>query len=595
MRRTKSPKSISGFHSMRIKTKIFLLLSISMIICYGITWSGLQIAYSIYDEMIYDKSALVLDLSSSIIEKEMKRLERLSFSMVTDEQFQQTLKGLNANHSEFDQNKIHPKIIDRLLGYSNSQSYVMSAMIINNYEHEYSTGNNPFTLTADKKAVIQQLAEQNKGGIAWLDPDDPDPALIAVRQIRSYENLELEPLGTLVIRVNLNSIVSDVALEAGLNENDVLIMSGESMLYPDESAFRGLIAADSNLGLSENGYSLKKLSGENYFVSHLLSPYTGWVYYNVISFQSIFHSITVMKNWVLAAFGFSLITVMLFGMIVARSITRPLEGLISRMRGLQINGLESSPIDTIAPLSVRTDEVGLLQRTYRMMIQRIQELILEDYAKQLIIKETKFKALQAQINPHFLYNTLDSINWLSKMNGQPRISQMVESLGSLLRASISLKATLITVEEEIALVQSYVLIQKVRFAERLEFKLQISAEVRAALIPKLTLQPLLENSIRHAMEVTLEPCLIWITGSTTSKGVELIVEDNGPGFDQELLNHIWSREPETEGTGIGIRNIEQRIRYAFGEDYGLDIENGASGGARIIVRIPAAKEDGSSV
>ncbi|UJF34995.1 sensor histidine kinase [Paenibacillus hexagrammi] len=217
---------------------------------------------------------------------------------------------------------------------------------------------------------------------------------------------------------------------------------------------------------------------------------------------------------------------------------------------------------------------------------RIQELIKENYTKQLVIRETEFRSLQAQINPHFLYNTLESINWISKMNGQKQVSQMVEALGHLLRSSISMKQDLITIGAELDLVQHYITIQKVRFEERLDFHMQVPGEFRSGLIPKLTLQPLLENAIKYALEEMLDPCLISIAAREDGSRLDIMVEDNGPGIDIEYLDQIMKGERQSKGTGVGLKNIDERIRIAFGDDCGVRIENKAEGGTRVTVRIP---------
>jgi two-component system sensor histidine kinase YesM len=261
------------------------------------------------------------------------------------------------------------------------------------------------------------------------------------------------------------------------------------------------------------------------------------------------------------------------------------------MRQVQKGDFSLAGMENADWTTMQMDEVGQLKRTFRMMIQQINELITENYSKQLTIKETQFKALQAQINPHFLYNTLESINWLAKSNGQPQISKMVESLGFLLRNSISLKEALITVEEELDIVMNYITIQRFRFEERLVFELDVPADARALLLPKLTLQPLIENSIHYALESMLEPCHIRIWTKREQGRLILVVEDNGPGMEEGLLEQVRKGEAPTRGSGIGLRNIEERIILAFGEGYGVSVESEQEQGTRVSVIIPDETRD----
>lgn len=574
--------------NLRIKAKLFLLITISMAVSSSISLVGLQIAYSIYDQQIYEKSSQVLNLSATLIENELNKVERLTFSIMSDEQIQQNLIVMNTNESDYIRIQSRAKLVDRLVQYINSETYIIAADITDIKGNSYSSGNLT-ALTAERKNRIQMTSDRGDGSLGWVNPDAQDYSLIATRQIRSFDNLELSKLGTLVLHVNLDKIVNQYAREAVTREGELVIVADGNLIYPRTVSMKSLINEGGSVELSPRGFHIMEQNGDKFFVSHIHSDYLGWTYYNTLPFQTIFYHIILMKNWMIAAFLISFFLLVGFGMTVARSVTRPIEGLISNMRGLQISDLEKSELPTLPPLLQQMDEVGMLQRTYRMMIVRIQELIKENYTKQLIIKETEFRSLQAQINPHFLYNTLESINWISKMNGQKQVSQMVESLGYLLRSSISLRQDIITVEDELQLVEHYIIIQKVRFEERLDFRLAIPEQVRNNRIPKLTLQPLLENAIKYAVEVMLEPCVIELTGREDGEIMELIMEDNGPGIDETYLEEILKGERKSKGTGIGLKNIDERIKLSFGEEFGIQVDNRLDGGARITVRIPITK------
>ncbi|MDQ0877030.1 two-component system sensor histidine kinase YesM [Paenibacillus sp. V4I3] len=581
-------KWFNEIRNLRIKAKLFLLITISMAVSSCISLVGLQIAYSIYDQQIYEKSSQVLNLSSTLIENELNKVERLTFSIMSDEQIQQNLIVMNADESDYNRIQSRAKLVDRLVQYINTETYIIAADITDVKGSSYSSGN-LITLSSERRDLIQTTADRGNGTLGWVNPDAQDYSLIAARQIRSFDQLELNKLGTLVLHVNLDKIVNQYAREAVTRDGELVIVSDRNLVYPRAASMKSLLSEGNPAESASKGFRIMEQDGEKYFVSHIHSDYLGWTYYNTLPFQTIFYHIILMKNWMIAAFLLSFFLLVGFGMTVARSVTRPIEGLITNMRGLQISDLEKSELPTLAPLSQQMDEVGLLQRTYRMMLVRIQELIKENYTKQLIIKETEFRSLQAQINPHFLYNTLESINWISKMNGQKQVSQMVESLGYLLRSSISLKQDIITVEEELQLVQHYITIQRVRFEERLDFRLDVPEPIRSNSIPKLTLQPLLENAIKYAVEVMLEPCVIQIIGREEGESILLIMEDNGPGIDEAYLEQILTGERKSRGTGIGLKNIDERIKLSFGDEFGVQVDNRVGSGARITVRIPITK------
>ncbi|MNM91017.1 Sensor histidine kinase YehU [compost metagenome] len=235
----------------------------------------------------------------------------------------------------------------------------------------------------------------------------------------------------------------------------------------------------------------------------------------------------------------------------------------------------------------RSDEVGHLNKRFYIMIDRINNLIRENYDKQLVIKETEYMALQAQINPHFLYNTLSSINWMARVNNQQSISLMVESLSNLLRSSIGNMDTVITIDEEISLLDNYITIQKFRYSEQLQIAIDIDESYKNYQIPKLTLQPIVENAIRHGLENMLGVCSIRITAKQNADFLVLTVADNGPGVEPEILEKLQRNEMESKGSGIGLKNINERLKILFGGSCGLDYESKLGEGMKVHITIPA--------
>ncbi|MGO4370429.1 sensor histidine kinase, partial [Paenibacillus sp. MCAF20] len=443
-------------------------------------------------------------------------------------------------------------------------------------------------LVGEKYKRIRDMASAGKGAARWLYPDNTDPMLILVREVRSYEPLTLEPIGFLILRINIERIVEDYAGIASEN-SDVIMKSGQSVVYPYRNLSPEMAQAAQPLDQSD-GYEIKDMNGEAVFLSQKKSSYTGWTYYNVVPYNHIFEKIVWLKNTLIIVFTATVIIVILIGLLFARSLTKPIRLLINQMKEVQYGDLENMGASLHGAVIQQMDEVGLLQRTFRLMMARINTLIKENYANQLIIKETEFKALQAQINPHFLYNSLDSINWLAKKNAQGQISSMVVSLGYLLRSSISLKRNVITIAEELEIVQHYITIQKYRFQHRLDFHMDVDERYANVPIPKLTLQPLLENAIQYALEPQIEPCTIRIYTQETGDQLAVIVEDQGPGMEEHYLRKVLSGEVETRGSGIGLTNIQDRMRLAFGESYGILIESKVGSGTKVLVMLPLTRE-----
>lgn len=579
----------SFFRNLRIKHKLFLLLLSVMSVCVVLTYSALQYAYSIYDHQLYLRSSQVLNLSANSIENELRRLEGASFNIVTDPTLQSRLSFLRLNPtiSDYERHITRDEIVTRLVQFTGSEKYAISADLFDLSGNIYSAGE-AAVWGADLETQIWSKAMDAEGQVVWMVPSSNSPALLAVRLIRSYnsnQSLDLETLGVMVLRVRIGQIVSDVSQGTELGTGELLIASDREVIYPLNEAAEALskLAAEPVRG----SYEVRRDGKHKVFISQMNSSYTNWTYSCIIAFDTIFNRIVWMKNMLILLFSACLFLLTIVAMRVARGITVPIEKLIARMKLVQKGDFSTPALPDPAMNSMLSkDEVGQLHRTFRMMVEQINELITENYAKQLIIKETQFKALQSQINPHFLYNTLESINWEAKMGGQVQISRMVESLGFLLRSSISQKESIVTIGYELDIIRHYLTIQETRFEERLVFTQEVAPHLYSCPIPKLSLQPLVENAIHHALEPMVRPCHIHISSEEASDGVYLIVEDDGPGMDTVQLEKVRRGEANTKGNGIGLTNIAERIVLAFGDPYGLRIESEQGAGTRVILHLP---------
>ncbi|WP_438351189.1 sensor histidine kinase [Paenibacillus sp. FA6] len=572
------------YRNLSIKLKMFLMIMLIMVIIIVLAFSSLYYAYSIYDKQLYDKSHRLLNLSSTTVDMELKKLESMSLTIISDKEIQQGLQDLVHNDSDYSGYMIRMKLTDRLWAHiSTAERYIQSVHLVDSMDRVSKHGE---TVAYSDEKYIRMIkeAQDGKGAVRWLYPDNADPMLIMLREVRMYDPMTLETLGYLILRINIERLVEDYAGVAN-ESSDMILKSGNDIVYP----FRDL-SHDMGMALqletSADGYEIMQMDGEAVFLSQKKSAYTGWTYYNIVPYNHIFKPIIWLKNMLIIVFLLTIVIGIIIALTFARSLTRPIRQLISQMKEVQYGDLENMDSYLSAAPSEQMDEVGLLQRNFRLMITRINTLIKENYSNQLIIKETEFKALQAQINPHFLYNSLDSINWLAKKSSQSQISSMVVSLGYLLRSSISLKKNVITIAEELEIVNHYITIQKYRFQHRLDFHLEVPERYHTVMIPKLTLQPLVENAIQYGLEPKIEPCRIRIYVEEGEGWVRLVVEDQGPGIEEDYLRKVLSGEVETRGSGIGLLNIRDRMKLAFGDQYNLSIESKPGIGTKVYVLLP---------
>ena len=225
------------------------------------------------------------------------------------------------------------------------------------------------------------------------------------------------------------------------------------------------------------------------------------------------------------------------------------------------------------------------------MVSKIDHLVKEVYQEKIAQKNAELEALQAQINPHFLYNTLDSISWMLMDIGADDISDVVVSLGDILKYSIHGKDVLVPLNEEVQYIESYLCIQKNRLEDRLCTSMEIQKETRACMVPKLILQPMVENAILHGIEPMKDGGRVRITAGLEQQNLLITIEDNGPGMAPEELEQcraaVYSESGATDS--IGMRNVHRRLCLHFGKEYGLAIESRHQEGTIVTLRMPGTR------
>lgn len=238
------------------------------------------------------------------------------------------------------------------------------------------------------------------------------------------------------------------------------------------------------------------------------------------------------------------------------------------------------------------DEIGILYDNYNRMIERTSDLMEEQYQMGQRLKSAELKALQSQINPHFLYNTLDTINWLAHAGRTDEISSAVVAISKYYRLILNRGEDMLSLRKELSHVGYYIRIQNMRYPGKFDYRQEVSEEVLDSIVPKIILQPLVENAILHGiLEKKNEKGTIRIGGILEEgQTVCLTVEDDGIGIDTETMRHILDGSIRSKGSSYGVRNVNARIRMMFGEEYGLFFESEPGKGTRITIRFPMREE-----
>lgn len=312
-----------------------------------------------------------------------------------------------------------------------------------------------------------------------------------------------------------------------------------------------------------------------------------YIYYEVrgiqqsrAAYQTFFMNLV---RFSLLGMGLLLLLVIILSYYIPRSITMPITR-ISRVTDQVAKG----------NLSVRAAaesgaEARMLSDSLNAMIDKINELLDQVTTEQIRLRKAEFELLQAQINPHFLYNTLDTIVWLAEAGDQKRVVSMVGNLSDFFRTSLNQGKDIISIREELAHVRSYLEIQQVRYQDILRYEITVPEDLYEYKIPKITIQPLVENALYHGIKNKRGQGTITITGERSENGFVLYVRDNGIGMTQERLNEVRAGIQKLSYTGkeiYGLYNVNERIRLNFGETYGISIESTYGEGTCVSIGLP---------
>ncbi|HZG86320.1 sensor histidine kinase [Paenibacillus sp.] len=560
---------------LKIRHRLLIILLIEAAAISLLGWLALHFALQMFSEQIYRESSDKFNLYSHAVQEKLKTIDNLAYSIATDIDIQEQLDILNNMPLSYESSIAVKRLEERLFVHPIHQ--VSSIVILDNNARQYTVGHNPKKLDPSTLADIRDLARSHKGASAWGE-DLRRHSFYMVREIRKIAGLDLGTLGVLVILVEPDRLVQPADKTWTNYGSQLVILSEGRVVYPVDLT----LSLESLAPIPKTqGYRITDIDHRKYLVTHSTFPYTGWTFVNLVPYERIFQMITVTKQ-VLIVFHIVIFFIIVYvGLRFSKSITQPIEQLNAKIGKASLGNFESKPPD----LPKQMDELGLINRNFDQMMNKIDSLIKENYVKQMLLKETEYQALKATINPHFLYNTLESINWMAKTNGQKDISRMVKALGQLLRSSIDKKA-FATLQEEIATLEHYILIQKIRFADRLECAIDIPETFRQLQIPQLTLQPIAENSIRYVLEQYEGVCEISVSAELQGKRLIVSVRDNGPGMDPDYLARSESGTAVAKGSGIGLKNIHDRLVFMFGSDYGIRIDSSPGKGTTVNIHIP---------
>lgn len=567
------------FRNLKLQGKFFVILLSALLLVFFGTMLTSRMTEQTYNDALYERTVQLLTLFAQNVQSELEEVTNDSFSILGDNVLQSNLSTLNRlSRSDPDWPETNRALSNRITNISFINGNVVSIQLRTANGVSFARSIFGIGVPNEIFSAYAQDVIDAKGSAIWI-PDASRPGyLFLLRDVREVEELTLRSLATLGMRVSMDRIVERCI-------SPLLSMDMPLLCAIDFQGTRVYASDDRIMAISMDAgdFSLQTLGGETFFCVPYTPRGSDWSYTAALPYDGVLQSLRKASSLAtsIAALAFA-IALMLASLLIS-SIVRHFKLLIAKYDAFARG--EPQAADTVALYQDRRDEIGELHRQFDRMAAEHQRMIDEIYVKQQLLLEAQLRQLRAQVQPHFLYNTLESISCLADRCEDPRIATMSTALGHMLRSTLNDKRDIITLREDIAIAEEYLNIQRIRYEDQLRAVFCVDEAFMDALLPSMTLQPLVENAVRHGAEEMLEVCEIRICAQRAGRYTDIIVEDNGPGMDEDILDKLASGELKAEGLGIGLSNIHQRLRLAFrDEGCGLRIRR-ENGKTHVIVRI----------
>jgi two-component system, sensor histidine kinase YesM len=447
-----------------------------------------------------------------------------------------------------------------------------------------------------KKLLSATSGEMAMTGCSFLKTEKgiSDNYFLVLRKVKSIDTFN--DLGILIIAINESKLWERITMEGDAGSLFLASPAGEIISAKDKQMvghniydeYRGAIVKNS-LTSSKTSY-INKETVLNYTVNND----TGWRIISIVPLKELNSNYARMQKLFLVIGLGAIVIAIYISVIISRNITRPIKELIHSMKKVKKGNLNVQASSEFSKDTI--DEVKELNDVFNEMTKELQYLIEEVYKENLREKESQLRALKAQINPHFLYNTLDTIYWMLILKGDEETSLLVTKLGEILRYSIKKGSTSVKVSEEVQQIENYLFIQKTRFEDKLQYDINFSKEIMDYEVLSFLIQPFIENAINHGIMDGKGYGKIAIRGYKKENSIYFEVEDDGTGMPQELVENYNQHEPESvaKHSGIGIENVNERIRFYYGNEYGATIESVENAGTKIVIKLPIEGQGGDT-
>lgn len=586
-------------NKLNVKQQLILLFFVMIIPLFILNTYGSFKAGEILKRHVTNAYIELNKQNFKLINRDIEAINKVSFTVFQNSLVQQ-LYPLSIDKTVLERVKNYEKLENLLMAYSqesDEREPLYYSLYVYDPENAYSFA--PFYPAPRKSGVYffsendkpewfdEAIEKKGKGYLRLVEHLSPpakgqgsQKTLAYIRAINSIYNQGT--VGVLVV-TNLDARIGESLQTVSLPEGEIYFTDGENRI---------LSASQSNhepiLSLPEVTESGDAMIG---ITDVITNQFIYVINYNYILQQKLVYKVPVQallqqQNEIKQVIQLISIVYFAVGLLIMlyfwHSLMTPLQRLVHFVRRY-----EPGNVVPETPQRGNHDEISVLIHTIYDMARRLNSLVHDNYTKDLKQKESQLQILYQQINPHLLYNTLESIYWKSVMEGHTASAEMIKELSKLMKISLSRGRELITLGEELEHASAYIKLQHHRYDYQFRISLDIPEELLPAVIPKISLQPLIENAIIHGVKYMGEDGEISISAFETEEEFCILIEDNGyKAVDYDMINRLLHEENPDPAFGYGIRNIHQRIRLHFGTSYGLTYAERPGGGTRVTLHLP---------
>ena len=589
-------KISNRFINRSLHSKLMFSYILIIMISFGI--SMVAIIYTTtaaYQKQMEDTAEKGFEQAKTFLEYQLDLVIVNSNSFVSNQEVKSILEKNQAEYeTDYEEQKRDREELTDLLGITEQTEGIREHIIYLPEWFAYSKSSNYFlSLDEFKKSGLYSrlLVESNATGNGWFFTGRQTGNVVKENDyvIDFYRNINRSDLFETLIGVEKITLeqsgFKDIVQKSNMTRRGMVYIQnsyGELVLCSDEERFREFaISKEQRIELNQADYNWNdyNLNKRRYLVKNGQIKNTDWTMVAVIPYSEILgQSVQT---------GIVIILITLFLGVLAYLIARKISSNIVGRIKLLANSMQEIERDNMQPTRAGEvkDEIGYLVGSYNNMLIRIEGLMEQERQNGIALKKQELNALQAQINPHFLYNTLDLINWEAMDAGAPKISRIVQELARFYKLSLNKGKYIVTLEEEISHVKSYVTIQNFRFEDKIKLIVNVDEALLEYKILKIILQPIVENSILHGILFKKDhEGIIIIDAHIQGMDLILTVQDDGVGMTRQHIEDVFVNR-ENRKHGYGVRNIHERLRLYYGEEYGLSYESEEGVGTCVTIKI----------